>query len=74
MTWTDLLYILRVCCGFIGLICFVQRLKIIKSLQFYIESNRSDKYFRIKNRATLEQLSKLEILFIEANTLALRKI
>lgn len=36
MSWIDLLYILKVYCGYIGLICFVQRLKILKSLQFFI--------------------------------------
>lgn len=41
VTWIDFLYILKVYCGYIGLVCFVQRLKIIKTLQFYIEANRS---------------------------------
>lgn len=41
ISWIDLLYILKVYCGYIGLVCFIQRLKIIKTLQFYIEANRS---------------------------------
>ena len=41
LNWIDLLYILKVYCGYIGLICLIQRLKIIKSLQFFIEANRS---------------------------------
>jgi len=43
ISWIDLLYVLKIYCSFIGLICFIQRLKIIKSLQFFIETFKSGK-------------------------------
>lgn len=53
VNWLDFLYILKVFTSFIGLICFLQRLKILRSLHFFLEMNTSDTSFRIYDRAAL---------------------
>ena len=76
LTWEDLLYVLKIFSSFIGLICFLPRLKILRSLFFYLQMNSSNTNttFRVFNYAALEEFSHLDILFIDAKAINLTKI
>lgn len=53
VNWLVFLLILKTYSSFIGLICILQRLKVVRSLQFFLESYRSGNNFRIIQKKTL---------------------
>lgn len=48
----------------------LQRLKIVRSLVFFIEGNLSGKHFRIRQKQTMERLSDVDIIFIEESVIS----
>ena len=73
LIWLDFIYILRIYSSFLGFFYFLQRLKILKSLQFFLEGYLSGKFFRIRNKSSLEKISGLDVLFIEGSAISLTK-
>ena len=71
LSWTTFLSILKNFSSFIGFVCIIQRLKIVRSLQFFLESFKSDRHFRIQNRETLEKLGKTDLVLIEKDALCI---
>lgn len=71
--WKDFLYVLKIYCAFIGLICFLQRLKILKSVTFFMEANRCGKEFTIEHKSSFEKMTRMDVLFIELDAIQIYK-
>lgn len=73
LTWFTFLHILKKFSSLIGFVCLLQKLKIVRSLQFYLESFRSDKFFKIKNKCTLEKLNQVDLFIIEKDAIKIHE-
>ncbi len=73
LSWFTFLHILKKFSSLIGFVCLLQKLKIVRSLQFYLESFRSDKFFKIKNKCTLERLNQVDLFIIDKEAIKIQE-